>query len=274
MALELTYFGDTRVPVEIEGLTPDWACDKSLAEIARFELFHGNRRLPLAEMFRITGSANDRRIDLFGDLSGVHWLGAGMASGEMHVHGSVGRHAGSHMRGGTLQVQGNAAGWLGTALTGGLIHVRGDAGDLVGAADLGAARGMTGGTILIDGNAGHEIGRAMRRGVIAIGGTAGDLVGFNMLAGTVLVFGGCGQRAGAGMRRGTIGILGRTAPQLLPTFRHATALRPQFMAVILRHLRNQGLTIDESLFATEFEIYHGDRLALGRGELLVRRGAI
>ncbi len=274
MALELTYFGETSTPVEIEGLTPDWACDKSTAEIERFELFHGNRRVPLAEMFRVRGSADDRRIDLFGDLSGVHWLGAGIASGEMHVHGSVGRHAGSHMRGGTLQIAGNAAGWLGTALAGGLIHVRGNAGDLVGAADLGATRGMTGGTILVDGDAGHEVGRGMRRGVIAIGGAAGDLVGFNMLAGTVLVFGGCGSRVGAGMRRGTIGVLGPTAPVLLPTFRHATALRPQFLAVILRHLRSQGLTIDDSLFTTEFEIYHGDQLTLGRGELLVRCGAI
>src|SRR6266404_3015333 len=59
MSLKLTYRGETPVPVEIEGLTPDWACDKSLAEIERFEIFHGNRKLPLAEMFSVSGEAAD-----------------------------------------------------------------------------------------------------------------------------------------------------------------------------------------------------------------------
>ena len=35
MSLRLTYHAETSVPVEIEGLTPDWAFDKSLAEIER-----------------------------------------------------------------------------------------------------------------------------------------------------------------------------------------------------------------------------------------------
>ena len=55
MSIKLTYRGETSVPVEIEGLTPDWACDKSLAEIERFEIFHGNRKLPL----RGTPATND-----------------------------------------------------------------------------------------------------------------------------------------------------------------------------------------------------------------------
>ena len=46
MALRLVYRAETAVPVEVEGLTPDWAADKSLAEIERFEIFHGNQKLP------------------------------------------------------------------------------------------------------------------------------------------------------------------------------------------------------------------------------------
>ena len=50
MALTLTYKAETAVPVEIEGFTPDWAVDKSLSEIERFEIYHGNEKLPLAEI--------------------------------------------------------------------------------------------------------------------------------------------------------------------------------------------------------------------------------
>ena len=52
MTLTLTYQADTRVPVEIEGLTPDGLRASSLAEVERAEIFHGNRKLPLAEMFQ------------------------------------------------------------------------------------------------------------------------------------------------------------------------------------------------------------------------------
>ena len=72
MALRLRYFGETTVPVEVEGLTPDWAADKSLDEIRRFEIFEGNRKRPLAEMFEVTGDPTDRRFDVEGNVAGVH----------------------------------------------------------------------------------------------------------------------------------------------------------------------------------------------------------
>src|SRR5580692_6633114 len=99
MVLKLIYHTETSIPVEIEGLTPDWACDKSLAEIERFEIFHGNRKLPLAEMFRVTGDAGDKCFEFEGALSGVHWIGAQMSSGQIRIRGSSGRHVGSEMRG-------------------------------------------------------------------------------------------------------------------------------------------------------------------------------
>src|SRR5687767_4433126 len=110
MALRLTYRAETSVPVEVEGLTPDWACDKSLAAIERFEIFHGNRTLPLAEMFSVSGDPSDKRFDLEGDLTGVHWIGAHMESGQIHIHGPAGRHLGSEMRGGEIIVDGDAGG--------------------------------------------------------------------------------------------------------------------------------------------------------------------
>ncbi|NOY30485.1 MAG: formylmethanofuran dehydrogenase subunit C [Planctomycetes bacterium] len=270
MALSLTYTGKTSVPVEIEGFTPTWAREKSLAEIERFEIFHGNQKLPLAEMFQVAGSADDLRFDFEGDLSGVHWIGAQMSEGEIHIHGPAGRHVGSEMQAGKIRVEGDADGWVGAEMRGGFIHVCGNAGHLVGAAYRGSPKGMTGGTILVDGNAGNEIGLTMRRGMIAIGGSAGDMLGFNMIAGTVLVFGECGIRPGAGMRRGTLGLLGPNPPSLLPSFRYACTASPQVLPMIFKQLREQGLKIDESQFAGDCEIFNGDMVALGRGEIFVR----
>jgi formylmethanofuran dehydrogenase subunit C len=269
MSLRLSYFAETSVPVEIEGLTPGWAYDKTLADIERFEIFHGNRKLPLAEMFRVAGDPADRQFDFEGNLAGVHWIGAHMAAGRINIHGPAGRHAGSEMQGGEIHVEGDAGGWVGAEMHGGLIHVRGNAGHLVGAAYRGSAKGMTGGTILVDGDGGNEIGLSMRRGMIAIGGSAGDMIGFNMHAGTVLVLGECGIRAGAGMRRGTICLLG-SPPPLLPTFRYACNARLQVLSLMLRDLRERGLSVDEAHLDSEVELYNGDLVALGRGEIYLR----
>jgi formylmethanofuran dehydrogenase subunit C len=270
MPLKLEYRGQTSVPVEVEGLTPEWACDKSLPEIERFEMFHGNRRLPLAEMFRVTGDASDQRLEFEGDLSGVHWIGAHMASGEIRIQGSAGRHVGSEMRAGRIVVEGNAGGWAGAEMRGGSIHVRGNAGHLLGAAYRGSVKGMTGGLICVDGNAGNEIGLSMRRGLIAVGGSAGDMLGFNMIAGTVLVFGECGIRPGAGMRRGSLGLFGPNPPRLLPSFRYGSTFRPPVIPLMLSALREEGFHVDESLMSAEFDVYRGDMVALGRGEILFR----
>ena len=201
MSITLTYRGETTLPVEIEGLTPDWAWDKPLAQIEQFEIFHGNRKVPLAEMFSVAGDAGDKRFDFEGNLAGVHWIGAHMRSGQIHIHGPAGRHLGSELRGGEIHVEGDASDWIGCEMRGGLIHVQGNAGHQVGAAYRGSAQGMRGGTIIVDGNAGNEIGLLMKAGVIAIGGQAGDMIGFNMTGGTVLVLGNAGIRPGAGMTR-------------------------------------------------------------------------
>jgi formylmethanofuran dehydrogenase subunit C len=267
MTLQLTYTAATTIPVEIEGLTPDAVRDKSLDEICRWEVFHGNRKVPLGEMFRVEGDPSDLVWEMHGDLAGVHWIGAQMREGSIHIHGPAGRHLGSEMRGGRIDVDGDAGDWVGGEMHGGLIHVRGRAGHLVGAAYRGSRRGMTGGTILIDGDAGNEIGHTMRRGLIAIGGAAGDMLAFNMLAGTVLVFGDAGIRPGAGMRRGTVGLIGPTRPQLLPTFRHACRYEPIALRLLFRSLARQDFPHEP---VESIDTYNGDLLDGGRGEILTR----
>jgi formylmethanofuran dehydrogenase subunit C len=129
---------------------------------------------------------------------------------------------------------------------------------------------MTKGTILIGGDAGNEIGHSMRRGMIAIGGNIGDLAGINMLAGSIFLFGESGIRHGAGMKRGTIGFFGKSAPQMLPTFRKACRFRPEILPVVFRYLRRLGFGVNEELENSWCELFNGDFLAGGRGEVLVR----
>ncbi len=272
MVLSLTYKAETSIPVEIEGFTPNWACDKSVSEIERFEIYHGNKKIPIGELFEIAGEAGDKQIEFHGNLSGVHWIGAHMSSGLIRIHGHAGRHVGSQMRGGHIIVAGDANGWVGAEMRKGTIHVHGNSGDLTGAAYRGASKGMTGGTILVDGKAGNETGLAMRRGLIAIAGSAGDMTGFNMIAGTVAVFGDCGIRPGAGMRRGTLALLGQNQPQLLPSFRYASTSQFQSIRLMLRTLQQADFQIDASLMNSNFDLYHGDLVSLGRGEVLFRHG--
>jgi formylmethanofuran dehydrogenase subunit C len=270
MALSLAYHADTTLPVEVEGITPDVTANKSAAEIGRLLIYRGNEQLALGELFSVSGDASDGVLRWAGNLAGVHWIGAKMTRGQIHVAGPAGRHVGSEMEGGEIFVDGDAGDWAGGEMHGGLLRIHGHAGHLVGAAYRGSPRGMTGGTILIHGNAGNEIGHTMRRGLIAIAGQAGDLAGFNMLAGSVLLFGASGIRHGAGMRRGTIGLFGDPRPELLSSFRYACRYRPDFLALMFVHLRHHGFPVAEALAQAEFELFHGDLLEGGRGEILVK----
>ena len=268
--LRLRYKADTSIPVEIEGLTPTATRTLSLAEIQRIEVFHGNRKVPLAEFFDVSGDPTDARLEFEGDLAGVHWIGAHMSEGEIHVRGNAGRHVGSEMTGGAIQVHGNASDWVGGEMKGGLIHVHGNAGNLIGSAYRGSAIGMTGGVILIDGSAGNEVGLTLRRGLVAIGGACGDFVGANMIAGTVLVFGACGNRPAAAMRRGTVALLGENPPSVLVTFKKSCVCQPTFLRLIFRRLESLGFAVPAEYYGANYGVYHGDHVAVGRGEILIR----
>ena len=271
--LKLRYNANTSIPVEVEGLTPTVAAGKSPAELERFEIFHGNRKVPLAECFSVSGDASDLKMEFEGDLSGVHWIGAQMTDGDITIRGNAGRHVGSEMSGGTIHVYGNAGGWVGAEMHGGLLHVHGNAEHLVGAAYRGSAKGMTAGTILVDGSAGNEVGHTMRRGLIAIGGSCGDFVGFNMIAGTILVFGDCGNRPAASMRRGTVGLFGAVPPVLLNTFFRSGSGRPLILTLLFRELEAHAFNVPKECWSAAYHTYSGDHVTIGRGELLVRAAA-
>jgi formylmethanofuran dehydrogenase subunit C len=271
--LTLRYKADTSVPVEVEGLTPSAVRGLSLEAIQRFEVFHGNRKVPLAELFDASGDPSDARIEFQGNLAGVHWIGAQMSEGEIHVRGNAGRHVGSEMTSGVIHVHGDASDWVGGEMHGGLIHVHGNAGHLIGSAYRGSTTGMMGGVILIDGSAGNEVGVTLRRGLVAIGGACGDFVGANMIAGTVLVFGACGIRPAAAMRRGTVGLFGENPPSLLVSFRKSCVCQPTFLRLMFRHLESLGFAVPKEFYGANYGVYHGDHVAVGRGEILIRETA-
>ncbi|MCA9264199.1 MAG: formylmethanofuran dehydrogenase subunit C [Planctomycetales bacterium] len=257
------------VPLEVEGIVPDACQGKSRADVEQMPVFHGNEKGCLADFFAVTGDPTSDCHQWQGDLSGVHWVGAKMQRGQIHIEGNVGRHLGSEMSGGEILVEGDASDWAGGEMRGGLIHVRGKAGHLVGAAYRGSRRGMTGGTLLVQGSVGNELGHTMRRGLIAVGGDCGDLVGFNMLAGTILVFGQCGIRHGAGMKRGTIGLFSDERPAMLPSFRYACRYNPLAFQLIWRELDHCQFPVPASIRGQALELFHGDLIEGGRGEILV-----
>jgi len=269
MALELALRSASALPIEVEGLLPEAVRDLSLAQIERWPIFHGNERLPLAELFLVRGAATDGCIVFAGDVSGVHRIGAHLQVGAIHVAGNAGRHVGSEMTGGQITIEGDAGDWLGGEMHGGTIRVRGSAGHLLGAAYRGSVRGMTGGVIMVDRDAGDEAGHSLRRGLIAIGGAVGDFPAINMIAGSLFVFGACGARPAAGMQRGTLALFG-DRPTLLPTFRAAGPCQPLFLSVYLRQLAELGFSVPGDAVTATYELFHGDLVTVGRGEVLLR----
>jgi formylmethanofuran dehydrogenase subunit C len=256
--------------VEVDRLIPEVLREKSLGEIERLDILHGNRRVPLAELFRVSGDPSDGRVEFEDELPGLHHIGRGMTFGDIVVHGDAGNHLGAEMSGGTIRVVGHAGDWIGAEMKGGLIEVSGSAGHRVGSAYPGSRRGMTDGTVLIRGDSGDYVGASMRRGLVAVGGRCGDAVGFGMIAGTILVLGGCGIPIGAEMRRGTIGVLGPDPTRLLPTFRRAGRFRPLFLRLLARELERLGFPLPRELSEDELTLYHGDLLSLGKGEIWLR----
>jgi hypothetical protein len=71
------------------------------------------------------------------------------------------------------------------------------------------------------------------------------------------------------MRRGTLAFLG-DRPTLLPSFRHACRFRPTSLHLILRELRRHDFAVADDVFSAEFDLYNGDLIEGGRGEVLIR----
>jgi len=209
------------VPVEVENISPDVFANLSLDEIKKLEVYEGNRKRALGELFEVSEEEGEGEIVvvLNGDFSKVCRVGEGMSFGEILVSGNLGSFAGYKMRGGKITVKGNVGGWLGAHMVKGTIEVFGDAGDHVGASlrGLRKGKGMSGGLIVIHGNAGAEVGAGMVKGTIIVEGNCGPLPGYAMMGGNILIKGNCPGKAGARMTGGKIVVCGRIG-EILPSF--------------------------------------------------------
>lgn len=210
-----------KAPIDAQCITPDNFAEKSVSDIVKSEIWEGNRKRTLGELFKIEHSKNDlseeMTIRISGNDSKVRRIGAKMSMGKIIIDSDAGMHLGEEMKGGVIIVTGRAGSWTGCMMKKGTIQVKGDAGDYVGAAYRGSTRGMSGGKIIIHGNVGNELGCFMRNGLIKIGGNVGQFAGIHMRNGTIIVQGNSEGREGAEMRNGKIVVCGHT-PSILPTF--------------------------------------------------------
>jgi len=210
-----------KVPVEAECISPDVFAEKSVKHIAMLQIWEGNRKRNLEDLFKIkheTKSSSEKSIiRICGDVSKVRKIGAKMSMGNIIVEGDAGMHLGEEMNGGFITVAGNADSWTGSMMKNGTIEVKGNVGDYIGASYRGSNQGMTGGKIIIHRNAGYEVGCFMRKGLIKVYGDIGLFAGIHMRNGTIFIHGNSEGRAGAQMINGKIVVCGHI-PSILPTF--------------------------------------------------------
>ncbi|MEM2522417.1 MAG: formylmethanofuran dehydrogenase subunit C [Candidatus Bathyarchaeia archaeon] len=251
-----------KLPVVAECINPDVFQGKTISEIKQLEVWEGNKKRKLEELFRVEevkaeGAQAENVITVHGNVGKVRRIGAGMTSGEIIIKGDVGMHLGEEMKGGKITVYGNAGGWAGSMMAGGTIEIHGDAGDYLGAPYRGSVEGMKGGKITVYGNVGNEAGAYMRKGLIKIYGCAGQFAGLRMYDGLIYVQKDCAGRAGACMKDGTI-VVGGFMESVLPSF-------------TFEGLRKRVKIEEGEVVEAPFYLFLGDLTENGTGKLYVSK---
>lgn len=214
-------------PLEADIITPDKFAGKSIADIKKLIVYHGNEERSLGEFFNVSGNGsevNETKIIVEGNLSNIKRIGEKMTGGEIIINGNVGMHVGNNMSGGKILVNGNADDWAGAMLKGGELEITGDAGHYVGAAYRGFWKGMENGLIKVKGKIGNEAlswvngSKPGKRFPTLICGGAGSFLGIHSHGGTIIVEGDCDRCTGADQVRGTIVVKGKIS-RILPSFK-------------------------------------------------------
>lgn len=272
-ALNLRLAAEPAQAVDMSPLLPELLTGKSEKAIRGIRLACGPRRLPVGDLFEVSGTLGEEGLRIKGSTVRLVGIGSEMTQGTIEIQGNAGNYLGRGMKAGTLSVRGNAGHFAGNRMTGGLIEITGNAGDFTAGAAPGDPYGMAGGTLLVGGSVGDRTGDRMRRGVVVVGGDAGSYCGTRMLAGTIIVLGDVGQLPGLGMRRGTL-VCVRRPIEMSATFASSGVLDIDFLSVMFkrlgaRHRQLSGLR----RFGPAAERWCGDLAAGGKGELLVLEGA-
>ena len=242
---------EIKISVEAENISPDRFAGKSEKEIQGIEIWVGNQRTTLGDLFSIkvegSGSAADTKIIIEGDLSRVKRIGEGMTAGFIIIKGNVDMHLGAKMNGGKITVSGNVDSWAGREMKGGEIIIEGDAGYYLGGGSRGDTCGMRGGKITVMGSALDYVGDHMCGGEIVVNGNAGILPGLSNNGGKIVI-GGSTSMAGSEMAKGTI-IVNGTVEEMMPVFK---------------------LEGTEAVDGISYRKYSGDVIVGGKGLLYVK----
>jgi len=274
MSVRLTLICRPEASVSLAGMAPAAVCPLTSDAALAFPLAESlwPRKSRLGDWFgwdRIDDQRDDRLI-VSGDLSLFDDIGAGLANGSMLIDGAAGDRVGLGMSGGEIEVTGSVGDEAALAMSGGLLTIHGNAGRRLAAAFPGQRHGMTGGEVIVRGAAGDDVAPRMRRGLVAIG-ACGDFPGTNMRSGTLVVAGACGRFPGANMVRGTIILAGESAPELPATFLPGATTLPPFFPMLARRLAQLDGSGDwTDVFDGRWQVFHGDMLRAGRGEVFVR----
>lgn len=265
--LELTWKGGTGgPPLDLRPVTLEALRDSGPGGIARLHLQHGNRRVPLGDLFGVKALDEPGLIAIQGATDRFDHLGQGMAEGVLRIEGDAGDYLGQDMAGGRIELAGRAGRYVGTGMSGGIIRIGGDAGDFAAAALPGGRLGMKGGALLVAGRLGARAGDRMRRGVVAAGGGAGAYLGARMIGGTFVVAGPCGPHAGFAMRRGSL-VLDTPPERLLATFSDGGVHELPWLELLARELRALGVA--GTGFLLRRRRLNGCASTGGKGEMLI-----
>ena len=154
------------------------------------------------------------------DCCGQRFIGAGMDSNRITIHGTPGNALGAYLNGAEIFVHGNVQDAVADTMNSGEIVVYGNAGDALGYA-------MRGGSVYVKGDVGYRTGIHMKeyrdkRPVIVAGGAAGSFLGEYLAGGLIIILGlhstdvPVGNFTGTGMHGGRIFIRSQKKPEHLP----------------------------------------------------------
>lgn len=264
--------------LDVSPLIPERLSGLMVDQIRYLELWLGGQAVPAGELFDIDRSideahapeaaldptAEDVRFES-GDPR-LDRLGAGMTTGRLTVHGSVGSRLAENVSGGLIRIHGSAGAYAGTLMSGGRVIVDEHVGDYLGGAWPGARHGLRGGRIQVGGDCGDRAGYRMRRGELLISGSAGSACGARMIAGTIAVAGRLGPGAAYAMRRGTI--LASEPPKTAAIMADCGLHEPVYLMTMVR-----GWQQLDPVFRFQAPIRYtrrliGDRSVGGDGEIL------
>jgi formylmethanofuran dehydrogenase subunit C len=267
--IALTLKAAPALRVDMRGVTPTALAALDAAAIAHHAVWHGNERVPLADLFTIETIQRKGELPalrLVGDMARFDRIGWAMDAGRIRIDGAAGDYLGALMTAGEIDCTGNAGSFAACEMAGGRLLVGGNVGDFAGASQPGSMDGMRGGEVIVHGNAGERTGDRMRRGLLAVLGNAGDFAASRMVAGTLAIGGTIGAHAAFGMRRGSL-LLAQAQPDLGPTFVPTTHDITVFWRLLAKQVALLGGPF-ESLVATTPRRLTGDLAVDGKGEVL------